>query len=112
VRCNAENARRLKLVLRAFGFDELSGFQGELSPRRSNSSVRTSSQSNRHFTKISGVDFQDAWADRVSGDLHGVALPLISHDRFIQNKLAAGRAKDLADAEALEKTSADADRSR
>ena len=49
------------------------------------------------LTSISGVDFDDAWADRAVGALDGVPVSFLSVRAFRKNKLAAGRPKDLAD---------------
>ena len=49
------------------------------------------------LTSISGVEFDDAWSDRVTSDLGGVPVTFISLRAFRKNKLAAGRPKDLAD---------------
>jgi len=43
------------------------------------------------------VEFNDAWSDRVTVDLGGVPVTCIRLRAFRQNKLAAGRPKDLAD---------------
>lgn len=53
------------------------------------------------ITSISGVGFDDAWAGRVTQDVAGVAVPFLGRDALLRNKRAAGRAKDLADLEAL-----------
>jgi hypothetical protein len=53
------------------------------------------------LTSISGVPFEEAWADRVSHEVEGVAIPFIGRASLVKNKRAAGRAKDLADLEAL-----------
>lgn len=105
MRCTPENARRLKRVLVAFGFEDLSGFEENF--LQGDRIIQFGLPPNRIdiLTRISGVDFHDAWTDRVLGVLDGLALPFISRDRLIQNKLAAGRTKDLADVEALKKTS-------
>jgi hypothetical protein len=46
---------------------------------------------------VSGVDFRTAWAKRVRTKIDGVALCFIGRDELIKNKLASGRAKDIAD---------------
>jgi len=51
---------------------------------------------------ISGVDFDDAYRTRLTANVDGVALPILSREHLIQNKRAAGRPKDLLDVEALE----------
>jgi hypothetical protein len=55
------------------------------------------------LTSISGVsDFESAWQQRVAHEVRGRSIPFIGRDALLQNKLAAGRKKDLADAELLE----------
>ena len=49
------------------------------------------------ISSISGIDFDDAWSDRVSAELDDVHVWVISVRAFRKNKLAAGRKKDLAD---------------
>ena|SRR5438034_7820521 len=51
---------------------------------------------------ISGVDFDEAWAKRMTVSIGGLDVALLSRDDFIANKRAAGRAKDLADLALLE----------
>ncbi|HVA33503.1 MAG TPA: hypothetical protein VNG31_05110 [Candidatus Baltobacteraceae bacterium] len=55
------------------------------------------------LTGIDGVTFEEAWSSRVDGSLGGVPVAFIGRDAFLQNKRAAGRTKDLADAEAVER---------
>jgi hypothetical protein len=47
------------------------------------------------------VGFQDAWKAREEGIFGGVAVAFIGREHFIQNKRAAGRARDLADIQAI-----------
>jgi glycine cleavage system aminomethyltransferase T len=53
------------------------------------------------LTSITGVDFDEAWPDRVSHDMDGVMIPILGRATLVKNKRATGRAKDLADLEAL-----------
>jgi hypothetical protein len=53
------------------------------------------------LTKLSGVDFDEAWIGRAVQDIEGLPVPFIGREAFIQNKRAIGRTKDLADVEAL-----------
>jgi hypothetical protein len=55
------------------------------------------------ITSIDGVDFEEAWPDRVSADYGGQPVSVISRKHLIQNKRAAGRPQDVADVDALEK---------
>lgn len=52
-------------------------------------------------TVIDGVAFDEAWAGRLEGSLGPVRLGYIGREALVRNKEAAGRAKDLADLEAL-----------
>jgi hypothetical protein len=56
------------------------------------------------LTSISGVAFQDAWPERVTHDADGLAVPFLGRAALVRNKRASGRAKDLADLEALGET--------
>lgn len=49
--------------------------------------------------RISGVDFDEAWAARVEGSLDGIPTHVISKEHLIRNKLAVGRKQDLLDVE-------------
>ncbi|MGH9616841.1 MAG: DUF6036 family nucleotidyltransferase [Acidobacteriaceae bacterium] len=52
--------------------------------------------------RIDGINFDEAWEDRVDGLVEGeIRAPVISRKHLIRNKLAIGRARDLADVEAL-----------
>ena len=109
VRCDRQNAARLKEVLSSFGFTELSGFeQSFLEPSRI---LQFGVPPNRIdiLTEISGVTFEEAWGSRVRGTLDGLSVPFIDRAFLIKNKQAAGRPKDLADLEALQKTARRAD---
>lgn len=54
------------------------------------------------LTSISGVEWAQAWEGRISAQISGLEIPVLGRAELIANKRAAGRAKDLADIEALE----------
>ena len=54
------------------------------------------------ITSIDGVEFAEAWRDRVELTFGGVPAFVISRQHLIANKRAAGRLQDLADVEKLE----------
>jgi hypothetical protein len=54
------------------------------------------------LTEISGVDFDEAWASRVPAEVDSRIVHLIGRDALLKNKLAAGRAKDVADVARLQ----------
>jgi hypothetical protein len=52
--------------------------------------------------RIDGVNFDEAWQERVQGLVEGEILAhVISREHLIQNKLKIGRPQDIADVEAL-----------
>lgn len=54
------------------------------------------------LTSIEGVNFDDAWPDRVQIDLNGVSVSIIGRAHLIQNKTALDRPQDRADLDRLE----------
>lgn len=54
------------------------------------------------LTRISGVDFENAYAKRNVVNVDGLEVPVISMSDLIANKRASGRTQDLADVEKLE----------
>ena len=104
VRPSPENASRVLEALRRFGAPlEAHGvlradfevaervYQIGLPPRRVDL-----------LTSISGVSFEEAHASRMLIDLGGMTLPVLGRDALLKNKRAAGRPKDIVDADALE----------
>jgi hypothetical protein len=53
------------------------------------------------LTSISGVDFEQCYAEKFLIEIDGLEVPVISLHRLRDNKLASGRAKDLADLDNL-----------
>ena len=101
VRGSPENAARLEQVLAKFSFASLGlSAQDFLT---SGQVIQLGLPPNRIdlLTAITGVDFDEAWTGRVSGDLHGIRVAFIGKAAFIKNKRATGRARDKADLEAL-----------
>jgi hypothetical protein len=47
------------------------------------------------------VSFEEAWSDRVRGEIDGIPAAFLSLRLFRRNKRAAGRVKDLADLDAI-----------
>lgn len=103
VRADAENAPRVIEALRDFGAPLAAHgiterdfqrpgvvYQLGLPPRRIDL-----------LTQLTGVSFDDALVDAPVGAIGGVSVRCIGLEAMLANKLAAGRAKDLADAEVL-----------
>jgi hypothetical protein len=56
----------------------------------------------RVMSSISGVEWADAWAERVDASLGRHSVSFLGRETLLRNKRAAGRPKDLADIDALE----------
>ncbi|MFO0760570.1 MAG: nucleotidyltransferase [Byssovorax sp.] len=102
VRSTPENAERIVAALDAFGFGGVG-----LSPRdftRLGFVVQLGRPPNRIdlLTSISGVDFEEAWAGRIAGEIDGLAVFFLGLDALLKNKRASGRDKDLADVRTLQ----------
>ena len=97
-----ENAAKMVTVIREFGFEtpELSDAlflqKGRI--------IRMGVEPTRIeiLTAISGCEFEDCYARRIEGQLDDdLPVHIISLPDLIQNKLKAGRLKDLTDAKEL-----------
>jgi len=55
------------------------------------------------LTSISGVDFEDAWPNRIETTYGDATVALIGLEELIRNKERVGRPKDLVDLELLRK---------
>jgi predicted nucleotidyltransferase len=55
------------------------------------------------ISKISGVDFDQAYRNRQIVEIDGLSVPILSYEDLIQNKRATGRDKDRIDVDRLEK---------
>ena len=98
---NPENASRIETVLRVFGFDSSEISAGMF--LKENSIIRMGLPPIRIevTTGISGVDFNNCFAERVQGVLDGVNVNIINLPHLKLNKKASGRHKDLDDLENL-----------
>jgi hypothetical protein len=54
------------------------------------------------ITSITGVSLEEAFSSRVPGNYDDIPVYFLGREPFIRNKRAIGRAKDLADIEALD----------
>lgn len=102
VRPTKDNSERIVRVLRDFGFEPMN-----LKPedfQETGTFVQLGYAPNRIdvITSIAGVSFDEAWRGRVEGEFAGVHARFLGAEEFIASKKAAGRKKDLGDAEELE----------
>lgn len=54
------------------------------------------------LTGVSGLEFDEAWTDRVVHRIDQLDVPFLGREALISNKRASGRSKDLGDLEALQ----------
>ena len=99
-----ENAKRVLRALDDFGFGALhlttdAFAEGQI--------VQLGAEPSRidFITRLAAVTFDDAWATRERGNYMGVPVQYIGREALKRNKAAVGRPQDLADLDALQKTS-------
>jgi hypothetical protein len=96
-----ENAQRLESALATFGFAGL-GLKAQdfTEPYRE---IQLGVPPNRIdlLTSITGLSFEEAWADRVQAEMEGLKVVFIGRRSLIRNKRLTGRTRDKADLEAL-----------
>ena len=102
VRPTLDNAARLLEALEAFGFP-VTGLSPEaIADRRRMLEMGVPPVQIHVMSAISGVEWDEAWSDRVEGVLGRNSAYFLGRETFLRNKRAAGRPKDLADIDALE----------
>ena len=97
----SDNSRRFLAALTAFGFPADLKTDDLLDPRRM-LQMGVEPVQIHVMTAISGVSWDEAWKDHVVGRIGDHDAPFIGREAFLRNKRAAGRLKDLADAEAID----------
>lgn len=101
VRPTQENSARIVATLVAFGFGSLGMDSDDFA--HPDHEVQLGVAPNRIdiLTSLSGLDFDDAWRDKVAGVLDDVPVFYLSKESLIRNKEFTGRPQDLADVQRL-----------
>lgn len=102
VRPTLDNAARLLTALDSFGFPVRELTFEAIVDRRRMLQLGVPPVQLHVMSAISGVEWDEVWADRVEGALGRHSVSFLGRDTFIRNKRAAARPKDLADIDALE----------
>lgn len=102
VRVSEENARRLEEVLILFGFQSTGLKAKDFLGINRVVQLGVAPVRIDILTALTGVAFDEVWADRCETDLDGVPVNIISKRLLIQNKKSLGRPRDRADLESLE----------
>jgi hypothetical protein len=102
VRATRENAAKLVNLLNQFGFADTGLKESDFT--ESEQLIQLGRPPNRVdlLTSITGVTTDDAFTSKISAELDGIPVFLLSKDALIRNKRAVGRPQDLADLDTLE----------
>jgi len=101
VRPTYDNANRLLTAIREFGFPTDALTPEAVVATSCLIQMGTPPVQLPIMSAIDGVSWDEVWSGRDVATLGGLPIPFIGRKAFVENKRAAGRAKDLADIEAL-----------
>jgi hypothetical protein len=101
VRPTAGNAVRLLAAIESFGFPPDALRAEDVVDGRRMIEMGVEPVQIHVMSAISGVSWDEAWADHVVGPCGSRPAPYLGRDTLLRNKRAAGRPKDLADIDAL-----------
>lgn len=103
VRPEASNAKRVLEALKAFGAPLADLDAADLVREGTVFQIGVAPLRIDVLTSIDGVEFDEAWADRLMAKFAGLGVPVLSARHLVKNKRTVARAQDLADVEWLEK---------
>jgi hypothetical protein len=95
------NAQRLASALAEFGFPSARDQVKQFAEPRQMWQIGVPPYRIDVITSIDGVNFMEAWADKVAGDLDGESVNYLSREHYLLNKRSTTRLKDKQDAERL-----------
>ena len=98
----AANAARVFRALRAFGAPLQGLVEADLAQPEVVYQIGVPPRRIDLLTSLTGLNFDEAWAERTPGLLGGLEVHFLGREALIRNKRALGRARDLADLESLE----------
>ncbi len=107
VRPSQENATRVWTALKEFGAPRKDVTEADFATEDVIFQIGVPPRRIDLITSISGVSFEEAWADKVASSLGELPIWVLSRRLLLTNKKASGRPKDLADADWLKKTQPD-----
>jgi hypothetical protein len=103
VRPSPDNARRVHSALAAFGAPLAAVTVEDFATPGTVLQIGVAPVRIDILTEIDGVDFEEAWLERVPAHFGSTPAFVISKRHLVQNKRATGRLQDLADVERLER---------
>jgi len=99
-----ENAGKILCVLDEFGFGDLSVSIEDLISEGNILQLGYEPVRIDLLNKLEGLDFQNVWKNKVTGDYGSEKVYIIGLEDLIKNKKTAGRPSDMMDIELLEKS--------
>jgi predicted nucleotidyltransferase len=107
VRAAPDNASSLMKALARFGAPLSDVSEADFSTEGIVFQIGNSPRRIDILTRISGVEFERAYANRKTVSVAGMDVPIISLEDLIANKRATGRTQDRADIEKLQSLSSE-----
>ena len=102
VRPDPANAQRILKALSLFGFGLLSLAAADFENPEQVIQLGEPPVRIDLITPVTGVSWEETFSSRVPGNYDDIPVYFLGWEPFIRNKRAIGRAKDLADIEALD----------
>jgi len=103
IKPSIENASKMIIVLNGFGFGSLGLTEQDFLKDNYVTQLGYPPLRIDILNAISGVEFDEAYINKVEGDVDGLKINFINVEEFIKNKEATGRQKDLGDIASLRK---------
>lgn len=97
VRADSENARRVFSALTAFGAPTYQVSVGDFATPGIVFQIGVPPQRIDILTTISGVQFEEAWKNRLTVEIEGITVAVLGLQDLLSNKQSTGREKDAAD---------------
>ncbi|HUE88013.1 MAG TPA: hypothetical protein VMO26_18215 [Vicinamibacterales bacterium] len=101
IRPTVDNARRALTAIAEFGFPTAPLTTADIVSGTKVIEMGVAPVQIHVMSEISGVTWDEVWANREIGTIGPHAVAFIGRETFLRNKRAAGRPKDLADIDAL-----------
>lgn len=103
IKPSAENASKMIKVLNDFGFGSLGLTEQDFLKENYVTQLGYPPLRIDILNAISGVEFDEAFINRVDGEVDNLKVNFINVTEFIKNKEASGRKKDLGDIASIKK---------
>jgi len=103
VEASEENSKKIIKALNQFGFSSMGLTEADFWKPRQIIQLGYQPMRIDIVTTVSGLEFEDAWANRVTGKYGDVDCFFISKEDLIKKKQTSGRPQDIADIKFLKK---------